>query len=115
MKHAYDRELSSVIESIVKSLEILYTQTPDEEFLPRQQRLFRYIISGYRRVNREEFMQTLQKSRSEIIQEEGLTLAEQFEEFGRQQGLEKGLEKGREQGIEHTASRKEFKPHNAQL
>jgi len=104
MKHVYDLELKSVINSIITSLEILNEQVNETEFLSRQTPLLCYIMSSYRSLDMEDFMQSLEGSKSDAIRREGLTVAQQLEQQGLQKGLQKGLKKGLQQGQQAAQS-----------
>lgn len=88
MKHAYDRDIVPVLRTIITSLEAFDQIFESKEFMSRQMPLICYIMTTYRSLDREEFMQSLQQSKSEGLKSAGLTVAEQLKEQGYLAGTE---------------------------
>lgn len=101
MKHAHDTDFDQIIEHIINQLERINDTLLDDDIETRQLPLLYYIISAYRKLDREKFMSRLHQSKSEDLKKAGLTLADQFREEGLQRGRREGRHKERQHMVQN--------------
>ncbi len=89
-------ELKGFLEQLFGLLE----QLADDKGSGYGKLVMRYIFQGLEAEGRHTFIEVANAQRDRVLRGDAMTLAQEFEEHGRQIGLQQGIELGKEQGIE---------------
>ncbi len=89
-------ELKSFLEQLFGLLE----QVAYDDELDYAKLVMKYVFQGLEAKGREVFIEVADAQRSNRLRGEAMTLAQEFEEYGRQMGLAQGLQLGKQQGLE---------------